>query len=125
MSGIAGNLVRWIYTGLDWAGVAAILTGLLIAVAHASAALRRGQAHVAYVRVRTTFGRSILLGLELFVAADIVRTMAFQPTLENLAVLAVLIAIRTFLSWALEVEIDGRWPWRRPVESMQTAGVDS
>lgn len=102
-----------IYTAFDWAGVAVIVAGLAVAVSRAFRRLATGRAADAYLTVRTTFGRSILLGLELLVAADLIRTMAFAPTLENLAVLAVLIAIRTFLSWALEVEIDGRWPWQR------------
>jgi uncharacterized membrane protein len=67
----------------------------------------------AYVGIRSTFGRSILLGLEVLVAGDIIRTVALQPTLANLAVLGLLVVIRTFLAWSLEVEIDGRWPWTR------------
>jgi hypothetical protein len=59
--------------------------------------------------------RSILLGLEFLVAADIIRTVAVQPSLENVAVLGLIVLIRTFLSFSLEVEIDGRWPWRRAV----------
>jgi hypothetical protein len=65
--------------------------------------------------VRTVFGRSILLGLEFLVAADIIRTVAAQPSLQNVAVLGLIVLIRTFLSFSLEVEIDGRWPWRRAV----------
>ena len=66
-----------------------------------------------YRIVRTVFGRSILLGLEFLVAADIIRTVAVQPSLQNVAVLGLIVLIRTFLSFSLEVEIDGRWPWRR------------
>ena len=62
--------------------------------------------------MRATFGRSVLLGLEVLVAGDIIRTVAVEPTLENLLVLGLLVLIRTFLSWSLEVEIDGRWPWQ-------------
>ena len=113
----ARQIVRIIYTMFELAGVAVIAGGLMVALSQASRRLVQRQAHAAYVTTRTTFGRSILLGLELLVAADLIRTMAVEPTLENLVVLAVLIAIRTFLSWALEVEIDGRWPWQRPVES--------
>jgi uncharacterized membrane protein len=68
-----------------------------------------------YRVVRTVFGRSILLGLEFLVAADIIRTVAVQPSLQNVAVLGLIVLIRTFLSFSLEVEIDGRWPWRRAV----------
>ena len=58
-------------------------------------------------------GRSILLCLEFLVAADIINTVAIEPTLESLAVLAGIVIIRTFLSFSLEVEIEGRWPWQR------------
>ena len=67
----------------------------------------------AYEAFRATFGRAVLLGLEILVAADLIRTIAVEPTLKNLAILALLVVIRTFLSWALEVEIEGRWPWNR------------
>jgi hypothetical protein len=66
-----------------------------------------------YRIVRTVFGRSILLGLEFLVAAAIIRTVAVQPSLQNVAVLGLIVLIRTFLSFSLEVEVDGRWPWRR------------
>lgn len=65
---------------------------------------------------RSDLGRSILLGLEFLVAADIINTVAIEPTLDSLAVLAGIVAIRTFLSWSLEVEIEGRWPWQRGSE---------
>ena len=66
-----------------------------------------------YRTYRSSIGRAILLGLELLVAADIINTVAIEPGLESLAVLAGIIAIRTFLSFSLEVEIDGRWPWQK------------
>ena len=62
---------------------------------------------------RSNLGRSILLGLEFLVAADIVNTVAIQPTVQSLIVLAGIVLIRTFLSFSLEVEIEGRWPWQR------------
>ena len=58
-------------------------------------------------------GRAILLGLELLVIADIIGTVAIEPTLQNLGVLALIVAIRTLLSFALELEVSGRWPWQR------------
>lgn len=61
-------------------------------------------------------GRSLLLGLEVVVAADIVKTIAVEPTLMSLAVLAGLVLIRTFLSWTLVLEIEGRWPWQREAD---------
>jgi len=66
----------------------------------------------AYRRLRNLSARILLLGLELLVAADIVRTVALEPSLESVSVLALLVVIRTFLSWSLIVEIEGRWPWQ-------------
>jgi uncharacterized membrane protein len=63
--------------------------------------------------LRSSLGRAILLGLEFLVAADIINTVAVRPTLNSVAVLAGIVAIRTFLSFSLETEIEGRWPWQR------------
>jgi uncharacterized membrane protein len=65
-----------------------------------------------YQELRLRLGRSLLLGLEILVAADIVRTVALEATLESVMVLGLLVLIRTFLSWSLAVEIEGRWPWQ-------------
>ena len=65
-----------------------------------------------YRRFRQQLGQTILLGLELLVAGDIIRTVASQPTLTSVAILASIVAIRTLLSFSLEVELTGRWPWR-------------
>jgi uncharacterized membrane protein len=70
----------------------------------------------AYKRFKDRIGNSLLLGLEFLVAADIIRTVALNPTLQSVAVLGVLVLIRTFLSWALFVEIEGRWPWQAKSE---------
>lgn len=64
------------------------------------------------VRFRQYLGRRLIIGLELLVAADIIRTIALDLTLDRVAALGLLILIRTFLSWALEVEMNGRWPWQ-------------
>lgn len=66
-----------------------------------------------YNELKLRLGRSLLLGLEILVAADIVRTVALEATIESVLVLGFLVVIRTFLSWSLEVEIEGRWPWQR------------
>jgi len=66
-----------------------------------------------YHQLKVGLGKALLLGLEILVAADIVRTVALELTLESIIVLGLLVLIRTFLSWALVVEIDGHWPWRR------------
>ena len=70
---------------------------------------------VAYRSTRQEIGRSILLGLEILVAGDIIRTVATTPTFTSVGVLALIVGIRTFLSWSLELEITGRWPWQEKV----------
>ncbi len=65
-----------------------------------------------YQSFRARLGSGLLLGLEILVAADVIRTVAFEPTLESVAILGLLVVIRTFLSWALVVEIEERWPWQ-------------
>ena len=67
-----------------------------------------------YKELKTHLGRGLLVGLEILVAADIVRTVALEATLESVMVLGLLVLIRTFLSWSLVVEIEGRWPWQPP-----------
>ncbi|MCB0165772.1 MAG: DUF1622 domain-containing protein, partial [Anaerolineae bacterium] len=57
---------------------------------------------------------ALLLGLEILVAADVIRTVALEATLNSVMVLGILVLIRTFLSWALVVEMEGRWPWQSP-----------
>lgn len=74
---------------------------------------RRQAGDDAVAGFRSELGRSILLGLEFLVAADIINTVAVEPTLGSLAVLGGIVLIRTFLSFSLEVEIEGRWPWQR------------
>jgi uncharacterized membrane protein len=102
--------------GVEVLGIVTLVLGLAAALVRAGLALAGGQGgEEAYRTVRTVFGRSILLGLEFLVAADIIRTVAVQPSLQNVAVLGLIVLIRTFLSFSLEVEIDGRWPWRRVV----------
>ncbi|MGH7795227.1 MAG: DUF1622 domain-containing protein [Candidatus Binatia bacterium] len=67
----------------------------------------------AYERYKNHLGKGLLLGLEFLVAADVVRTVVLEPTLQNVMILGLLVVIRTFLSWSLVVEIEGNWPWRR------------
>jgi len=100
---------------VDAAGVVAVILGAMLATLFALTRLVRGRGEV-YRRFRRFLGRSILLGLELLVAADIIRTVAVTPTLESVGVLACIVLIRTFLSWSLELEITGRWPWQKGQE---------
>jgi len=66
----------------------------------------------AYDRYKVRLGRGLLLGLEILIAGDVIRTVALEPTLANASVLALLVVIRTFLSWSLLLEIEARWPWQ-------------
>lgn len=95
---------------LEVAGLVAMIAGSAVAVV---SSLRKSAAGKRYPLLRQNLGRAILLGLELLVAADIVRTVTITPTLVSVAVLGGIVLIRTFLSFTLEVEIEGRWPWRR------------
>ena len=99
---------------IDLAGVLAIVGGIALALAAFVRELVRSRLFPdAYRALRNALGRAILLGLELLVAADIIRTVAIEPTLQNVTVLALIVLVRTFLSFSIEVELDGRWPWRR------------
>jgi uncharacterized membrane protein len=75
----------------------------------------------AYGELKVRLGKALLLGLEILVAADIIRTVALEATLESVIVLGLLVLIRTFLSWALVVEVEGRWPWQPEVEAGDSA----
>jgi len=108
------SALEWVSTGIEVAGVGIILVG---AIAATIVFLHGGLLTVgwpaAYERYRANLGRGILLGLELLVAADIIGTVAVTPSVENLLILGLIVLIRTFLSFSLEVEIEGRWPWQR------------
>lgn len=124
--GFSGGLVpEWFEPTLhfiafvaEMLGVAAIIVGALIAIWRAGRQfLDPDQRHMAYHTFRITLARGILLGLEFLLAADIIGTVTIEPTLSNLAVLAVIVAIRTFLSFALQFEIEGRLPWQKAPET--------
>jgi uncharacterized membrane protein len=99
--------------GFEAIGVTVIALGLVVAIVRAFSQILREQSTVGfYHKFRTTLARGILLGLEFLVAADIIGTVAVAPTLENLSVLGLIVLIRTFLSFSLQLEITGRWPWQ-------------
>ena len=104
--------VEQVGLAIDGGGVLIIVLGILLAAGRAigrpSTALGR------YRQFRQDLGRGILLGLEFLVAADIIRTVAVAPTLESVLVLGLIVLIRTFLSFALQLEVDGHLPWQRP-----------
>lgn len=106
--------LHWTIRGIEIVGIATIVVGAVAASAvYLLRTAREGPTDRAYRNFRSSLGRAILLGLEFLVAADIINTVAIDPTLESVAVLAGVVAVRTFLSFALEVEIDGKWPWRK------------
>ncbi|MFZ4774397.1 MAG: DUF1622 domain-containing protein [Terrimicrobiaceae bacterium] len=103
---------------VDAVGVLVIVGGILVASVR-SLFFPAPRGLDRYTAYRQNLGRAILLGLELLVAGDIIRTVAVAPTLQNLSVLALIVVIRTFLSFSLELEVSGRWPWQ------QRAGMES
>ncbi|GAA4986647.1 DUF1622 domain-containing protein [Actinopolymorpha pittospori] len=98
--------------GVDGVGVVVIVVGVLVATVVAVVRLARREERI-YQAYRRRLGRSILLGLEFLVAGDIIRTVAVAPTFTSVGTLAVIVAVRTLLSFSLELEITGRWPWTK------------
>jgi uncharacterized membrane protein len=99
---------------IEVGGIAIIVLGIVGATIFVLWQVLRGRSGSdAFSLYRSNLGRAILLGLEFLVAADIINTVAIEPTLQSLAVLGGIVLIRTFLSFSLEVEIEGRWPWDR------------
>ncbi len=124
---------EWFRPALDFitrvievGGIAIIVVGALVATGLFLLDMRRRPTRAeAYHRYRANLGRGILLGLEFLVAADIVGTVAFEPTLHGLGVLAGIVLIRTFLSFSLEVEIEGRWPWQQRAAADKAEAIRS
>lgn len=112
---------------IDGIGVAVIALGAVLAFGFTVGRLLRktGTGADAYRNFREQLGRSILLGLEFLVAADIIRTVAITPTAQSVAVLGGIVLIRTFLSFSLEVEITGRWPWQQKPAAAAGSAPDS
>lgn len=106
---------EWADWGAQFAEAAGILVILLGAVVAVPRVMLKKPRDVAswYRNYRRYLGRAILLGLELLVAADIIRTITSAPTISNAVALGVIVMIRTFLSFTLSLEVEGRWPWQR------------
>ena len=99
---------------IELVGVAIIVLGLILSTfAYFRDGLRQRDWRAAYERYRSNLGRGILLGLELLVGADIISTITSPLTFASVGLLAGIVVIRTFLSFSLETEIEGVWPWRR------------
>jgi uncharacterized membrane protein len=110
----------------EWIAVGALILAFLAALAGAARELLRGASLLAtYHQWRAIFARGVLVGLEILVAADLIRTVAVEPTLENIAVLGLIVLVRTLLSFSLDVEIDGVLPWRKAELSARDDGGPS
>jgi uncharacterized membrane protein len=106
------GFVEYVALGIELLAVAVITVTMILAFGMYFWSRFAGEAGSHYQSFRARLGSGLLLGLEILVAADVIRTVAFEPTLESVAILGLLVAIRTFLSWALVVEIEERWPWQ-------------
>jgi uncharacterized membrane protein len=108
-------ILEWFIAIIELAGVAVIVLAAVVATA---IYIRGGFGHggwaTGFQPFRATLGRGILLGLEFLIAADIIRTITLDSTIDSLIVLGGIVVVRTFLSLSLQVEIDGRWPWQPP-----------
>lgn len=129
VTGVVRTVIEWAALGIEVLGATVIVAGVLRVV------IKRGTIRYlyqldqpgAYESYKHQMGRSLLLGLEFLVAGDVVRTVALDPTLTNVAVLGLLVLIRTFLSWSLTVEIEGHWPWQGSAarnQSVASSGED-
>jgi uncharacterized membrane protein len=107
--------VELVMRAIEAAGVSVIVAGLAIATGYFAVRVRAEPFEEAFRGYRRDIGRAILLGLELLVAADIIGTVAIEPTLRSVSVLGLIVLVRTFLSMALQIEMEGRLPWRRHV----------
>ena len=106
--------------GFETVGVLVLAIGSIVALAKACVAYARHRP-TAYGDARQDVGRAVLLGLEILIIADIVETVTIEPTAESALVLATIVLVRTFLSFSLEIELDGVVPWRRAVVTRQPA----
>jgi uncharacterized membrane protein len=105
--------VEYVALAIELLAVTVIAVGVVYAIGSFMVHHYGSSRTKAYERqFRAQLGTSLLVGLEILVAADIIRTVALEPSLTNVAILGILVLVRTFLSWSLVVEIEGRWPWK-------------
>lgn len=107
-------IMHWTVGFVEGVGVAVLAGGIVVVAVIAVAAIVRGRPiEQVYGDTRVLLGRVLLLGIEVLVAGDIIRTVAIDLSLEAVAELAGIVVIRTFLSWTIELETEGRWPWHQ------------
>jgi uncharacterized membrane protein len=105
--------IKWVAVGIESIAIAIIVVGAITTtLIFLVQVIKEGALDHCYRSFRSDFGKAILLGLEFLIASDIVGTVAIGPTFRDLGILALLVVIRTFLSFSLELEITGRWPWQ-------------
>jgi len=118
------DVLELVVTGFEALGVGILIAGSIVAVASYVRDVRQMDRTLAYTKFRGNIGRTILLGLEVLIVADIVLTVAIDSTIESAITLGVIVLVRTFLSFSLEIELDGVVPWRRrAVEAEEAAGA--
>jgi uncharacterized membrane protein len=112
--------IEFVALGIELLAVTLIVVSIVFATASfIGGRIKQLPQRGSYARYRARLGAGLLLGIEVLVAADVVRTVTLDPTLEGTAVLGLLVVIRTFLSWSLVVEIENRWPWQTPKDEKQ------
>lgn len=111
------ELMDYVGKAFEAVGVGVLVLGLVWSVVVSTRVWRKAEGREAYRVLRESFGGVLLLGLEILVAADLIRTVAVEPSMENVLVLGLIVLIRTFLSFSLEIEIEGVPPWRRATTS--------
>jgi uncharacterized membrane protein len=112
------QLIKWVAVGIEAIAIGIIVVGAITTtIIFLVRIIKEGALEDCYRRFRSDFGKAILLGLEFLIASDIVGTVAVGPTYTDLGILALLVVIRTFLSFSLELEITGRWPWQHDINS--------
>ena len=98
----------------EWIAVGELVLAFVVALVRVARELLGGASpHAAYHTWKAIFGRGILVGLEILIAADLIRTIAVEPTFENIGALGLIVVVRILLSFSLDVEIDGVLPWRK------------
>ncbi len=122
LASLIAPILKPLASGLEFFGVGVILIGVAVATAGFVRDLTTDDRREAYDRYRANLGRGILLGLEILIGADIIATIISPLTWESVGLLGLIVLIRTFLSFSLEAEIDGQWPWSRNAQRSSKGG---
>ncbi len=117
------EMMEAVVRGFEVGGVVILVAGSLAALVSAAFSYRREGGRRAYEGLRRNVGRAILLGLEFLIIADIVMTITVDPTLTSAAALGLIVLVRTFLSFSLEIELEGSLPWRRRAADAESDGA--